>query len=242
MNKNEAQKKHDELLAEAYWRDRNPHWYVDKQDKFVIRVFDEEHEPLFWHNKDGWINDPEQAQIYEKEDVKKGWVPFYSKDIQAHYILFQLGVASFIRYRLTHNLYEPERNERGNIVLRGFRHFDDNYGVESFASEVIEKHGKYPESWHHISTCQDAGYFGYWYSARDRILANYAEGDKTIVICEDPEHFMAEMIEFDRWCREDMQDERYMNFVEQGFFDLKAIQKEAEENMMWEEHGKENTL
>lgn len=96
-------------------------------------------------------------------------------------------------FSLIGDIFEKyRRNERGNLVFDSFasinRYFFDTRlkGFEQFDTE------------------QDAWYFGVWVSAEHLCTVTYCEGDITVVICEDKDHYNAEI-------------QSYIDFYEEGF-------------------------
>ena len=74
-------------------------------------------------------------------------------------------------------------NDLGNTVIRGFRSteryrgdFDDDFRTEG---------------WLQFDTDQDAWYFGVWVNPKTFRTFTYAEGDMTLVVCPDAEHYNA---------------------------------------------------
>ena len=87
---------------------------------------------------------------------------------------------------------QPTRtNERGNVI-HDFFGPAERYLVD-FAEDFTS------EGWAQFDTDQDAHYFGVWVNRRQRLTLTYAEGDWSLVVCPDGEHYRAEvrdMIEF----------------------------------------------
>ena len=76
-------------------------------------------------------------------------------------------------------------NDLGNTVIRRFRSteryrwdFDDDFRTEG---------------WLQFDTDQDAWYFGVWVNPKTFRTFTYAEGDMTLVVCPDAEHYNAEI-------------------------------------------------
>lgn len=80
---------------------------------------------------------------------------------------------------------EPEINERGNIIIRRFRHVD-RYAYDY---KLCTKR----KGWKQYDTTEDAWYFGIWVHAERRIIITYAEGDVTIVRCPTEDSYHAEL-------------------------------------------------
>lgn len=218
-----------EFLGEAYWQKLGK---SKKPNLYVIRVFTEENEPLFWHESDRWIDNPDDAVQYTETDEAylNQWVPFYAKDVVPHYVLLPLAQASVIGHKILQGEYLMEINEYGNQVIREFKSFgEDDYGTGAFIAEMKQRYPEYPDTWHQIVTNQNAPYFCYVYSAYSRIIANYCEGDKTIIVAENAANFMAEMECLDKWLMS-----RGDSWYAEQRLDLDAIRKEAEANEMWE--------
>lgn len=49
------------------------------------------------------------------------------------------------------------------------------------------------EGWQQYDTDQDASYFGVWFNHKSLLILTYAEGDWIMVLCQDAEHFNAEI-------------------------------------------------
>lgn len=76
-------------------------------------------------------------------------------------------------------------NEHGNTVVRRHRSterylfdFDDDFRAAG---------------WKQFDTDQDAWYFGVWVNPKTFRTLSYAEGDVTLVVCQDAEHYNAEV-------------------------------------------------
>jgi len=81
-------------------------------------------------------------------------------------------------------------NSRGNQVEDGFNgHPDRDRYFYDFGDGLPG--GR--EGWRQYDTNQDASYFGVWVNVRTRQTFCYAEGDTTLVTCEDDAHFAAEL-------------------------------------------------
>lgn len=50
-----------------------------------------------------------------------------------------------------------------------------------------------PEGFKQFDTSQDAWYFGVWVNPELLCTVTYAEGDITVIVCEDKEHYNAEI-------------------------------------------------
>ena len=79
---------------------------------------------------------------------------------------------------------EPETNDHG-MIYRAFLS-DERYTVD-FADDFKS------EGWEQYDTDQDAWYFGIWVNKSKLMTLSYAEGDWSLVICSDAEHFNAEI-------------------------------------------------
>ena len=83
------------------------------------------------------------------------------------------------------NAVSQERTtECGNRLIEIF-HPEDRY-IFDFAPEFLDE-------WTQLDTDQDAPYFGVWVNKSKRLVLTYCEGDVSLVICEDDEHFDAEV-------------------------------------------------
>lgn len=76
-------------------------------------------------------------------------------------------------------------NERGNEVRRAFLP-TGRYRID-FADDFKS------EGWEQFDTSQDAAYFGVWMNKRLQQTLTYAEGDWTLVICPDWDHYLSEV-------------------------------------------------
>jgi hypothetical protein len=103
-------------------------------------------------------------------------------------------IESLLRFK------DGERNERGNTIHRMF--FPAERYVVDFASDFCD-------GWEQFDTSQDAPYFGVWVNRRELLTLTYCEGDWSLVVCEDVQHYNAEV-----------QDA--IDFYEEGFI-AKAI-------------------
>ena len=102
-----------------------------------------------------------------------------------------------IEESLARGLYEQERNERGNVVKR-MQVWDPNGCSNTFwARDVILE--QLSRKWMQFPTRQDAHYYGIWYSFEMLAVATYAEGDLTIVIADDVDHFVDEIDAIQKW-------------------------------------------
>lgn len=93
---------------------------------------------------------------------------------------------------VTHARKQPaDINDRGNAIHR-FNASAQRYVID-FADDFK------PDGWEQFDTDQDAGYFGVWVNRRQLLTLTYAEGDWSLVVCPDAEHYKAEvqsMIDF----------------------------------------------
>ncbi len=78
---------------------------------------------------------------------------------------------------------EPEINQNGNMIFRMF--FPANRYMVDFADDR--------RGWKQYDTDQDAHYFGVWVNPDLRFILSYTEGDWTLVVCTDDEHYNAEI-------------------------------------------------
>lgn len=86
---------------------------------------------------------------------------------------------------------EVERtNAQGNAVHTMFLS-TERYVVD-FGGQCSTDPGA-PDQWCQFDTDQDAAYFGVWVHENLRQVLTYAEGDWSLVICPDLEHFKAEV-------------------------------------------------
>lgn len=76
---------------------------------------------------------------------------------------------------------KPARNRNDNMVHRGFHHVNRYFFDTRLAG------------WKQYDTNQDAWYFGVWVNIPDRMILTYAEGDVTLVTCEDNDHLRREL-------------------------------------------------
>ena len=76
-------------------------------------------------------------------------------------------------------------NTRGNACHRAFLP-DERYIVDCAPDFSVE-------GWEQYDTDQDAHYFGVWVNPRKLVTLSYAEGDWTLVVCPDAEHYNAEI-------------------------------------------------
>ena len=49
------------------------------------------------------------------------------------------------------------------------------------------------DGWHQFDTNQDASYFGIWVNVEERAVVTFADGDLSVVVCEDDDHMRAEL-------------------------------------------------
>jgi hypothetical protein len=80
---------------------------------------------------------------------------------------------------------DSHENERGNVCHTAFLP-DERYIVD-FAPDLTS------EGWLQFDTNQDAPYFGMWVNPSKFLTLTYAEGDWTLVVCPDKEHYNAEI-------------------------------------------------
>ncbi len=83
----------------------------------------------------------------------------------------------------------PYENERGNLVMRGFRP-GTRYEYDEKLTKAV--------GWAQYDTHQDAEYFGVWVSIKELATFTYCEGDITLVICPSKEHLGAELEDAER--------------------------------------------
>ena len=76
-------------------------------------------------------------------------------------------------------------NARGNAIYR--EHVGGDRYRFDFGLCSSEK------GWQQWDTAQDASYFGVWVHVGMRKVCSFAEGDVTVVTCQDAEHFNAEI-------------------------------------------------
>lgn len=76
-------------------------------------------------------------------------------------------------------------NERRNTVIR--RHWDTERYLFDF------DHQFHAAGWLRFDTDQDAWYFGVWVNPKTFRTLSYAEGDVSLVVCADKEHYNAEV-------------------------------------------------
>lgn len=86
--------------------------------------------------------------------------------------------------RLFNATQTKRTNEHGNRILE-VHHDGDRY-LFDFAPGFLDE-------WIQFDTDQDAWYFGTWVNKTKRLVLSYCEGDVSVVICEDDEHFDAEV-------------------------------------------------
>jgi hypothetical protein len=75
-------------------------------------------------------------------------------------------------------------DEHGNRVLEIF--YDRDRYLFDFAPGFLDE-------WMQFDTDQDAHYFGTWINKERRFVLSYCEGDISLVLCKDDEHFDAEV-------------------------------------------------
>ena len=82
-----------------------------------------------------------------------------------------------------------EANARGNMVTRDFIPtgmgftYGDRYGFDNNLTDA----------WQQFDTSQDASYFGVWVAPSQLATLTFGEGDITLVVCPDREHYNAEV-------------------------------------------------
>ena len=79
---------------------------------------------------------------------------------------------------------EESTNDRGNRLLETF------YSADRY---IFDFHPGFLREWIQFDTDQDASYFGTWVHKAKRLVLTYCEGDIHLVICEDDEHYDAEV-------------------------------------------------
>ena len=78
-----------------------------------------------------------------------------------------------------------EINKRGNRIKRTW------LSTERYRWDFNEPFRS--DGWEQYDTSQDAWYFGVWVNPRKLVTLSYAEGDWTLVVCPDAEHYNAEI-------------------------------------------------
>lgn len=78
-----------------------------------------------------------------------------------------------------------DHNQRGNWIHRAF------YPTERYIIDFAEDFVK--EGWMQFDTDQDAAYFGCWVNPTKLMTLTYCEGDWSLVVCPDKEHYNAEI-------------------------------------------------
>ena len=76
-------------------------------------------------------------------------------------------------------------NDRGNKIHTMF--------LPSYRYAVDFADDFHSEGWQQFDTSQDAHYFGCWVNPGKFMTLCYAEGDWSLVVCEDREHYNAEV-------------------------------------------------
>lgn len=79
----------------------------------------------------------------------------------------------------------PRTNERGNAIHES--HWSADRLIIDFAEDFVEG------GWAQVDTDQDKSYFGFWVSKSQRITLTYCEGDWSLVVCPDADHFNSEL-------------------------------------------------
>jgi len=79
----------------------------------------------------------------------------------------------------------PSTNKMGNAIYRMFLP-SERYVID-FADDFDS------EGWEQFDTDQDAPYFGVWVNRTLLMTLTYAEGDWSLVVCPDKEHYNAEV-------------------------------------------------
>lgn len=127
----------------------------------------------------------DQADRWTHEQVQ-AWAGEYwqivgNKNLTKEQQVDQVG-EHMLKGQLEKNTHE---NGQGNTVIR--RHnsterywfdFDDDFRADG---------------WQQFDTDQDAWYFGVWVNPKRNETLCYAEGDVTLVVCPDREHYLAEV-------------------------------------------------
>jgi len=80
---------------------------------------------------------------------------------------------------------EQTTNRLGNRMFQIFRPAD-RYVID-FATDF------FTEGWQQFDTDQDASYFGVWMNPHMRYVLTYAEGDWTLVYCQNKNQYNAEV-------------------------------------------------
>lgn len=122
----------------------------------------------------------------------------FPKEIRVNHAL------EYRKYRALLPSAPTERNGRGNLIYR-----DHDADVELSKLIGINKRGgdRYlydfdactsEKGWQQFDTDQDASYFGVWVHREKRTTFTYAEGDRTLVVCEDDDHFREEIADMER--------------------------------------------
>ena len=98
---------------------------------------------------------------------------------------------AILEWQMAAGDFEPEVNDRGNIIERSFAsldryHFDFNVCTPS-------------KGWKQFDTKQDASYFGVWVNIEARKVLTYCEGDITRVDCPTIESFRAELEDLEKF-------------------------------------------
>lgn len=189
MNKNQAIDKAGELQGKLAWHEKDK---FPLEERYVIMVTAEEKEPLFWNNDLFWIAGVEDAQIYP---CKSDWLPKYNVMCQVEYVLPEFGMLKEIEWKLAHDEFPPETNERGNIIER----YKLSLVCEDYYSAWKMYLARENGVWEHLPTKQDAHYYRIWYNLEQMKFASFVEGDFEIVICETIDKFCEELMSLLWW-------------------------------------------
>lgn len=79
----------------------------------------------------------------------------------------------------TKTFYDSEADE-GIVLGRCF----DRYSYDGYLL---------PKGWRQYDTFQDASYFGVWVNTELKQIFTYAEGDRSLVVCDNEDEFKAEL-------------------------------------------------
>ena len=93
-----------------------------------------------------------------------------------------ITTADLVKWLLDHKSWT---NDRGNLIYQAFLS-DERYSVD-FADDFKS------EGWEQYDTDQDACYFGVWMNKSKLMTLTYAEGDWSLVVCSDTQHYNAEI-------------------------------------------------
>ena len=86
---------------------------------------------------------------------------------------------------------DTRTNARDNVIHDMFLP-DERYSID-FADDFKS------EGWKQYDTDQDAHYFGVWVNLKKRLTLTYAEGDWSLVVCQDDAHLKAELADMEQF-------------------------------------------